>query len=362
MAFSRRTTTQDISWFLDLDDLHQLNLEPPYQRRSVWSPKDRRFFLDTIFNGYPCPAIYVMKDIRDGKSIYEVIDGKQRLETILRFRQGKIAIGNDFGSAELAGRHFEELEEESKKKFYNYVMSVEFIAVEPQAQQINEVFDRLNRNSRKLTPQELRHAKYDGWFIGFVENEADNDVAWEKLKIVTTSKSRRMADVQNISELLMVTIARKVLGFKQETIDDYYAMYDDPAHDPVDGFDEDELKRTFATLREFLVKLEEDGRVISTYAKNFKDFYTLWGVLALNESLLERGSTNFASAYSKFMRGVEQYRNISDAGTTPPELITGDGITEHIKTYYRNSLGASTDFKQRDARHAGLLGHLIASE
>ena len=49
----RRGTTQDISWFIDLRDNTQINLDPPYQRRSVWTRKDRLYFLDTIFNGYP---------------------------------------------------------------------------------------------------------------------------------------------------------------------------------------------------------------------------------------------------------------------------------------------------------------------
>ncbi len=44
MAIERRVSTQDLSWFLDLDANDQIDLNPPYQRRSVWSPKDRRFF------------------------------------------------------------------------------------------------------------------------------------------------------------------------------------------------------------------------------------------------------------------------------------------------------------------------------
>jgi len=51
----RQPTTQQITWFLDLDRNGQLDLNPPYQRKSVWSPKDRRFFLDTIFKNYPTP-------------------------------------------------------------------------------------------------------------------------------------------------------------------------------------------------------------------------------------------------------------------------------------------------------------------
>ena len=80
MAVEQRLTAQDISWFLDLDNRGQLDLDPPYQRRSVWSPKDRRFFLDTIFRGYPSPSIFLHKEIIDGKTIYYVVDGKQRLK------------------------------------------------------------------------------------------------------------------------------------------------------------------------------------------------------------------------------------------------------------------------------------------
>ena len=41
---------------------------------------------------------------------------------------------------------------------------------------VNEVFERLNRNSRKLTRQELRHAKYDGWLISHVESQAAREL------------------------------------------------------------------------------------------------------------------------------------------------------------------------------------------
>ena len=67
---------------------------------------------------------------------------------------------------------------------------------------MNAVFDRLNRNARKLTPQELRHAKFDGWFINRIESELDRP-EWKKLGIVTSSRSRRMADSQFISELAL---------------------------------------------------------------------------------------------------------------------------------------------------------------
>ena len=94
----RRPSTQDISWFLDLFDRKQLDLEPPYQRKSVWSPKDKKFFIDTIFRNYPSPAIFLHKSINDqGQSLYHVVDGKQRLSTIIDFVQDKIKIDVEFG-------------------------------------------------------------------------------------------------------------------------------------------------------------------------------------------------------------------------------------------------------------------------
>ena len=59
---SRTLTTQDVSWFLDLKERDQLNLDPPYQRRSVWSPRDKRFFIDTILNNLSSSAYLSPQD------------------------------------------------------------------------------------------------------------------------------------------------------------------------------------------------------------------------------------------------------------------------------------------------------------
>jgi uncharacterized protein with ParB-like and HNH nuclease domain len=88
-AMDRRPTTQDITWLLDLERNSQLDLDPPYQRRSVWTRKDRQFFLDTVFRNFPSPAIFLHKSMTDdGAATYHVVDGKQRLQTILQFVKG----------------------------------------------------------------------------------------------------------------------------------------------------------------------------------------------------------------------------------------------------------------------------------
>lgn len=94
----RRSSPQDISWFLDLRRGKQLDLNPPYQRRSVWNARDRRFFLDTVFRGYPCPPIFLHKSVGvSDQAIYSVVDGKQRLQTLFAFVDGEVSIAHDYG-------------------------------------------------------------------------------------------------------------------------------------------------------------------------------------------------------------------------------------------------------------------------
>ena len=92
---TRTLTTQDVSWFLDLHEKGQLDLEPPYQRRSVWSPRDRRFFIDTVLNNYPAPPVFLHRPLENGRPTYHVVDGKQRLQTVIQFTEGKVRIPDD---------------------------------------------------------------------------------------------------------------------------------------------------------------------------------------------------------------------------------------------------------------------------
>ncbi len=190
---NRLPSVQQITWFIDLRNTGQLNLDPPYQRKSVWTLKDREYFLDTIFRNYPCPAIFVHKETgEDGKTTYNVVDGKQRLDTIIMFQDNQISLSKDFGDSNYNGKKFDELTTEQKRKFWDYVMVVDFVDTEASSV-IKEVFDRLNRNSKNLNEQELRHAKYSGWFVTEVEKETEN-VFWETVKVSTKNKAKRMRD------------------------------------------------------------------------------------------------------------------------------------------------------------------------
>lgn len=339
----RRPSTQDITWFLDLNDRNQLELSPPYQRRSVWTAKDKKFFLDTVFRNYPSPAIFIHKSLDErGKSTYYVVDGKQRLQTILEFVDNKIAIDKSYGDIRLDGKFWRDIKKDQdlREAFWNYTLSVEqidFADIE-QGTIVKEIFDRLNRNSKKLTPQELRHAKYEGWFNQFAESQADVEVypVWRDLKISTPGRERRMNDIQFISELMMIIISNSVEGFDQENIEEYYAEFDDINNDSLD-FNESGFASKFKKIREWIEHSIENIPDFKQCASGGNNLYTLWAFFAMNFDSIDNDKViNFADKYTKFIMSVESFKK-----------KTTENPTDDVINYLDSSKGASTDLKPR---------------
>lgn len=339
----RQPTPQHITWFLDLERNGQLDLEPPYQRKSVWTPKDRRFFLDTIFRNYPTPPIFVHRTIDDnGFTTYYVVDGKQRLETILMFAQNKIAIDKDFGDENLNGKKFQDLSPNYKRLFWDYVLVVDFIdSVE--GTNIEEVFDRVNRNAKNLQRQELRHARFDGWFINEAEDEAAEEFWW-KLKVSTRARDRRMRNVQFIAELLLIILENRIVGFSQDYLDEMHAKYDYP-DEFIEDFDLDAYRDKKKQVKTILAQMNEHNECIDKYGKTANNLYTLWALLSLNNDLPQ--VSVLADRYKSFMEGVEKFTELEKPEDKEGSPSPG-GNAEY--EYFSNSRGASTDFSQRNSR------------
>ena len=85
ISIGKRKTVQElINWF----NSGWLCLEPSFQRKSVWTVSDRKKLIQSILDGYPIPAIFLykrMSETENGTCVYDVIDGKQRIESIFHF-------------------------------------------------------------------------------------------------------------------------------------------------------------------------------------------------------------------------------------------------------------------------------------
>jgi len=387
MAVDRRPSQQDLSWFIDLYNQEKLNLEPPYQRKSVWLPKDKRFFLDTIFNNYPCPAIYIQKDTDENFStVYNVVDGKQRLTTVIDFYRNKIRLDNTFHDERLDGKKWNEITDVTlKRNFLNYSFTVETLDSMDNTSW-NDVFDRLNRNAKTLSDQELRHARFNGWLVNRSENEAE-DPLWKKIKVSTTSKARRMKDVEFISILLLIILENKIVGFPQSALDRLYEKYEkigdidedkffeNSSFEPMPGGEEDvnkfnekisefvydsdiveQFEEKLSSIKRFLVSLNENSTILTENKvfgkRRTTHLYTLWSYLVLME--IPKDILLFKNRYESFFVHYEEYESNTDASMS----LLNNEQADCIKAYYQNSIGAATEEPQRINRLEALSNFL----
>jgi hypothetical protein len=206
-VFGEHTINQFILMFRN----RQINLEPGFQRQSVWTLSDRRRLIESIVAGYPLPSVFLYQRSPRGRLTYDVIDGKQRIETILmftrvgRFKRGWFEVKLDLGDGVdwCDWRDICKYHVNLRAAFDSYKMQT--VEVTGDLHQIADLFVRINSTGKRLTSAEKRNAKFlnnrilkeserlVGKFKRFLRDE----------RILSPAQIARMKGIELFAELLM---------------------------------------------------------------------------------------------------------------------------------------------------------------
>lgn len=135
-----------------------LSFDNPVQRSgSQWSLIQRSLLLHSMLAGFPIPPLYLLKS-KDGQdTIYDALDGKQRMSNIFDFIDGGYALHGGTLEVELDGvvydlanLSFEELSEECRDELLGCRFSI-FCLEDSMNEEVEEIFKRLN-NATPLSP------------------------------------------------------------------------------------------------------------------------------------------------------------------------------------------------------------------
>jgi hypothetical protein len=189
----------------------QINLDPGFQRQSVWSTTDRKRLIQSIVSNYPVPCIFLYKREHRGRLIYDAIDGKQRLETIFmfvrmgRFKRQAFAAKLDLGDGfdQYDWRDICRNYHATQSAFLGYKIST--VEVTGDLSDIIDLFCRINSTGKRLTSGEKRHARfYDSPFLAEAQWLVGRH-KWYFLDygILSQNQLDRMKGTELVSELLM---------------------------------------------------------------------------------------------------------------------------------------------------------------
>lgn len=199
-----------------------LDVRPAFQRKLVWNDKHKVKFIDTILRGYPFPEIYLANDEVDTDNIVAkelVVDGQQRLTTVVEYIKGKLAIPK--GSDILP---FAKLDQVTKRRFLNYPVTVRhFLDVDNVV--LREIFKRINQTQYSLNAFEVNQAVYDGEFIATAKRLCESD-SFKKLPTFRERDLSRMLDLGFVL-LIMTTIENEGYFSNDKEVERYIKLFDD---------------------------------------------------------------------------------------------------------------------------------------
>jgi hypothetical protein len=233
-------THYKVSDFITWARAGTLILSPSFQRRSVWPVGAKSFLLDTIVRELPIPIIFLREQKTDLDTLEpkrEVVDGQQRIRTVLAFLVPKLVKNfdpnrDDFTikkthNKDLAGKPFTDLPPEVKQTILDYQFSVHVLPSSVDDREVLQIFARMNATGLKLNAQELRNAAYFGEFkTSMYAISAEQLPRWRRWRIFTEAQISRMSEVEITSEFAQLMIGG-IVGKTQKAIDKVYKELED---------------------------------------------------------------------------------------------------------------------------------------
>jgi len=226
----------------DEDNTNSTLYVPEYQRKFIWKPDRQSKFIESVLLGVPLTPFLVSED-KDSR--LEIIDGSQRIRTLIAFFENKLKLRKLGKLTEINEAKFSDL----PKKIQNYIKNRDFrvIVVDNADDEIKkDIFERINTTSEKLTDAEIRKGSYSGNFYNLILELAKNN-DFNEVCPVSSSKEKRGENEELI--LRYFAYIDKYLEFKHDValfLNDYLDEMN------YNGYEENYYKEAFNSMVKFV--------------------------------------------------------------------------------------------------------------
>ena len=348
------TDDKTIQELIDHYEKGRLNLNPAFQRESVWRETQRRRLIRSIYENVPIPSIFLYERAYNGSVVYDVIDGKQRLESIFMFMGLKGFRGKRFwfkatweeeDKILTAYSDWNDLEFKEKSKILSY--PIQTITIKGTQSEIADIFVRINSTGSKLKPQEIRKASYfTSEFLEESVKVANSKKFREfltKNKILSSEQLTRQKHIELVSELILSIHYDGPIN-KKRAIDETMKK------DTLKGLElkraSKKFNRIFNILKSLFPRLKE------TRFRGVADFYTIflliWRWNYIDKLVLtERKRKTLAQAYLlSFGNNIDKVRDKQKNFKTN-KIEEGESL---FVNYLRTVMSSTDDIHQRKER------------
>ena len=232
---------------------------PEYQREFVWSEERQSKFVESVVLGLPIPFIFVAdvyerddKDDEGEEGNLEIVDGSQRIRTLVSFVANQLKLTGLEVLDKLNGLYFKDFSRPRQKRFLNSTIRMIQISDKSDADVRFMMFERINTGSDVLKAMEKRKGINRGKFIDFVYKCAE-----DPLFIELTCFTEKMKKRGEAAELILRFFAysEKRDEFKSSVIE----FLDNYTEEKNKSFDKVAMHDKFQKMLEFVKKHFPNG-------------------------------------------------------------------------------------------------------
>ncbi|RLA82501.1 MAG: DUF262 domain-containing protein [Epsilonproteobacteria bacterium] len=254
----------------------EIDLNPDFQRNEVWTRKQKSLLIESILIRIPIPAFYI--DARNPRK-WNVIDGLQRLSTIINFIKGDFALSKSPTGkkqleylTELEGKKYMDLDRKYQRRIEEYPLLFNMVYPGTSNRVAFNIFTRINTLGTNLSAQEIRHAMNDGTstrLLGRLSQNSDFIRTISEKNYKTMSK--RMAD----RALILRYLAFKLIGYENYLKNDMNDFLDKAMKilNKINDKDEQEIKKLEEIEKQFSENIKKTYIIFKD--KSFRKFFSL---------------------------------------------------------------------------------------
>lgn len=356
MKFKFTENSKQINEIHKMFNSDGLIVDNSYQRRAIWTDKDKVRLIETILLHYVVPSIYLWQSKINpdtGETETHIVDGQQRISAIDDFIRGKICLKTDYlmdeDSKKIYGdKKFKDLDSESKASFWNYKLSV--IEIDPNAREehVINMFERLNLTNYNLNQSEKRHAK-SGAFHVFATEVSENQF-WEVLKVFSGADVKRMNDITYCATIIILMKKGIVDQSKMnDVINSTYEQYRNEY--PELNEDKERLEKTMSAI----LRLQND--ITAAFLKRKAQLYSIFSIIFYMQ---RKGIDLDQGIIDKFIEFVSIYELFINEENSVLELTNEEGeIYDIIRKYKQASSEGINKLSNRTIRFSILKQMMI---
>jgi hypothetical protein len=282
----------------------KLDLNPAYQRNWVWSESAQERLIATIRSGQPIPNFFIRIV---GPGAYEVVDGQQRIRSILAYKCGDISDSDSLT--------YNDLDPAAKNVFDSYRLSITEISELAPAESIERYYALVNSTGLRVNRPEIFKAEYHNTNFLKLVTESATLPLFAQLKLFTASKRERMEDLDFVSELLSILINGTT--DKKEAVNDIFDQ-------DIDAARCNNLSEIFKSVIRHFVRFNLNFPIYRTRYRQKNDFYTLFQFVH-NQSAFDPSDLDY---YYKCLVTIAPYISPSQQGCDPLKNYANNCVTQ----------------------------------